>query len=400
MVSNSIKDYYLRYHQNCYFLELNQSLLQRLNDDKLKSKVLEKHLEFLKQKHDIDVLLNRKDEIKKNIIQFKQYDQSVTETPPGFSVTNYIKDTISQVNNPRLDHAVWSRNLAEVLILFLGVTSPELSRLLALISLINGFASYGFYVIRGGIDFTVGGSHVINTSLEKHGITLSDRINFQSEQRYYRVINDIALWAPVNFATFHYLYGAGFWGLFGTGLTVALLVGDALLNIMVYRHKQAQFDKIYQALNDEVYKAEFKKIHDEQQEKLFYTIVYQVLLVVSFSLFLMNTLPYILAGSIAICVLQILLKEKDLFLDFLKARSGSDEAFIIQMKMLINLIEFLTIPSIFLVAGLFVMPILPTVSPILILLVCCAATALVMQASAALSKHVEENYSSKLQPSL
>lgn len=395
-----IREYYLQYHQNCYFLELNQSLLKRVSDEKLRSKVLTRHFEYLKQKHEIDLLLNRKEEIKKNICQFKLYSQSIEEIDPGFSVTNFIKDTISHVNNPRLDHAVWSRNLAEVMIIFLGVIAPELSRLLALISLVNGFSSYGFYVIRGGIDFVVGGSHVIDTSLENHGITLSDRINFQSEQRYYRVINDIALWAPVNFATFHYLYGAGFWGLFGTGLTVALLIGDALLNYVVYRHKQAQFDKIYESLSDEEYKENLKKIHEEQQEKLFYTIIYQVLLVASFSLFLMNTLPYILAGSIVICVLQLLLKEKDLYLDFLKTNSGSNEATIIQVKMLINLIEYLTIPSIFLVAGMVVMPMLPTVSPILIFLVCCAASVMVINASADLSKLVEESYSNKQLPSL
>lgn len=398
MAANT-RDNYLSYHQNSYFLELNESLLNHLSESNpaFFSIAKKKHLQFLNKKHEIDCLLNRKNEIQKNIAQFAKYEEPVSDIYTGISITNYVKDTITQMNNPRLDHAVWSRNMAEVMILFLGVSTPELSRLLALISLINGYASYGFYVVRGGIDLAVGVSHVLDSKLDKLGIDQNDRFQFQKEQRYGRITNDIALWAPVNFTTFHYLKGSGFLGFLGTVLTVALLVGDTLLTYVVYQHKESQFQEIFKSIEDEAYKAELKKTHDEQQEKLFYTMVYQGLLVASFGLFLANTLPFILTGSIAICLLQVLLKEKDLYLDLLKTKAGSNEAFVIQAKMFISLLEHLSIPAIFLVAGLVVMPMLPGISPLLILLGCCAVSALMMKASADLSTHVENSYP-KIQP--
>lgn len=397
MVANT-RDNYRYYHQNCYFIELNESLLNHLGENHaLYSTVKANHIEYLLKKNEIDLLLNRKDEIKKNLKLLEKYGKPQPFFAPGISVTNYVKDTISQMNNPRLDHAVWSRIMAEVMILFLGVSVPELSRLLAIISLINGFASYGFYVVRGGVDFAVGVSHVLDEKLDNQGIDRDDRIHFQAEQRYYRFINDIALWAPVNFITFHYLNGPGLLGFLGTGLTVALLIGDALLTYVVYQHKQSQFEKIYESIQDEDYKAEFKKIHDEQQQKLFYTLVYQNLLVASFSLFLANTMPFIMAGSIAICVLQVLLKEKDLFLDLLKTKAGTNEAFVIEAKMLITFLEHLSIPAIFLVAGLVVMPMFSGISPVMIFLSCCVMSALMMKLSTDLSKYVENSYP-KTQP--
>ncbi len=398
MAANT-RDNYLSYHQNSYFSELNESLLNHLSESNsaLFSIAKKNHIQLLNKKHEIDCLLNRKNEIQKNIAQFEKYGEPVSDFYTGISITNSVKDTITQMNNPRLDHAVWSRNMAEVMILFLGVSTPELSRLLALISVINGYASYGFYVVRGGIDLAVGVSHVLDTKLDELGIDQNDRFQFQKEQRYGRITNDIALWAPVNFTTFHYLYGPGFLGFLGTVLTVALLVGDTLLTYVVYRHKESQFQEFFKSIEDEAYKSELKKIHDEQQEKLFYTMVYQGLLVASFSLFLANTLPFILTGSIAICILQVLFKEKDLYLDLLKTKAGSNEEFVIQAKMFISLLEHLSIPAIFLVAGLVVMPMLPGISPLLILLGCCAVSALMMKASADLSAHVENSYP-KIQP--
>ncbi|MDQ5884591.1 MAG: hypothetical protein QG556_931 [Pseudomonadota bacterium] len=398
MAANT-RDNYLSYHQNSYFSELNESLLNHLSESNsaLFSIAKKNHIQLLNKKHEIDCLLNRKNEIQKNIAQFEKYGEPVSDIYTGISITNSVKDTITQMNNPRLDHAVWSRNMAEVMILFLGVSTPELSRLLALISVINGYASYGFYVVRGGIDLAVGVSHVLDTKLDELGIDQNDRFQFQKEQRYGRITNDIALWAPVNFTTFHYLYGPGFLGFLGTVLTVALLVGDTLLTYVVYRHKESQFQEFFKSIEDEAYKSELKKIHDEQQEKLFYTMVYQGLLVASFSLFLANTLPFILTGSIAICILQVLFKEKDLYLDLLKTKAGSNEEFVIQAKMFISLLEHLSIPAIFLVAGLVVMPMLPGISPLLILLGCCAVSALMMKASADLSAHVENSYP-KIQP--
>lgn len=407
----SIRTSYLNYHRNNYFLELNRSLLNRLEPSNgLYLQVLKQHLTLLEQKYDIDKLLNRNEQLKKmrdeceNISikgltsftilyqnpdyqeirkTFDQFEALIrridSECLPKNSITNSLKDTISIMNNPRLDHAVWSRNMADVLILFLGVSAPELVKLLQLISLVNGFASYGFYVARGGIDLAMGIKHVcLDTELEKEGIGKADEMYFQAEQRYYRVMNDIALWAPVNFLTFHYLTGPGYLGFLGTALTVALLVGDTLLSMVVYRHKQIQFKSFIETITDDKYREKLEKIHQDEQEKLFYTIVYQALLVASFSLFLANTMPFILAGSVVICFLQVLFKEKDLIIELFKSDNAQP---LILSKMLINFLEHISIPAVFLVAGLVVMPMLPGISPLLIFCVCAAISAMLMRVS-------------------
>ncbi len=428
-VSENLSAQYNSYHLNNYLIHLNnlwkkKNLRKHIQKDALIKSLSEYQLQMLVDKHQVDVnILDRGEQFKFNHDNYNDWlsfiknfsshqtieSHTLMQKNEGFSLTNSIKNTISSINGQRLDHGVWSRNLVEVLILFLGVTTPELSQLIKIVSLCNGYASYGFYIARGGLDAICGIKHLAfkNDVYDEHGLTLADRFAFQSEQRYQRFINDICLWAPVNFLTFHYLKGTGTLGLVGNALTVVLLVGDMSLSMYVYQHKKKQFAMIQnnvkktlkaKGISDKdiaFYLKGLQEVHAQEQEKLEYTIYYQLCLVLFFSLLLVNSTPCLLIASISIFLLQILMNEKDFYLDLVHAPEGSPEAMVLQFKMLMKLLEHIIVPAVFIFAGLVVMPMLANPSPWLFLLACVAVDSLVLYASNQITENFENSVNTK-----
>jgi hypothetical protein len=431
--SADLKLKFQHYHLNHYFIQLNETHLKNL---KKSSKtpapsVIQHHAAMLADKHIIDItFLSRNGEYKANLERYANcvklgsrdtltsYLQSLQDNEEAqkqanylqyllnpskdatpviyepYSITNGIKNTISAVNNPRLDHAVWSRNLTEILIVFLGVSTPQLSQLCKAVALCNGFASYGFYVLRGGLDAVCGIKNLVHTDkYEKAGITAEDQFKFQAEQRYQRFTNDILLWAPVNLLTFHYLVGPGQLGMVGNLLTVALLVGDLCLAAYGYYHKVKQFELIseeikrqrddndhasqkYQELNEHL--IALTKIHEKDLEQLRYQLFYQVALVVAFSVLLINTVPCMLGSLMTIFILQLFLNVKDLYLQW-RDEEDKDERTILIFQMFMKLFEHLMIPGLFIAVGLLVMPLIPAMSPFLVFAVCAMMTVNLLQ---------------------
>lgn len=416
--SIDLKSKFQGYHLNLYFIQLNETYLKKTTSPS--TKMIESHAKMLADKHIIDVtFLSRHGEYKANLERYANcvnlgapdsltsYLKSLTDNEEAikqlafleflknkdstpviyepYSITNSIKNTITAINNPRLDHAVWSRNLAEILILFLGVSTPQLSQLLKAIALCNGFASYGFYVLRGGLDAACGIKNLVHTDkYEEAKITAEDQFKFQAEQRYQRFTNDILLWAPVNFLTFHYLVGSGQLGMIGNLLTVALLVGDLCLAVYGYYHKVHQFELISQEITKQrdacekdsqdytelnKYLKELTIIHEKDLEQLRYQLFYQAALVVAFSVLLINTLPCMLGSLITIFILQLFLNVKDLYLQW-RDEENKNERTILIFQMFMKLFEHLMIPGLFIAVGLFVMPLVPAMSPFLIFAAC------------------------------
>jgi hypothetical protein len=432
--SQNLKSKYFSYHRNLYFIQLNEAIKDK-NEIPLS---MRKHqAQMIADKHIIDItLLNRNGEYKKNLDFYVAWVNRVRTLEPGpdsvdslvsylkslntpeaqkqvtylnalllnnssvsyesTSISNNVKDTISAINNPRLDHAVWSRNLAEIFILYLGVVTPELSKLLKIVALCNGFASYGFYIVRGGIDAICGIKNLSQTDVfVKEEITRDDQVKFQTEQRYQRIANDILLWAPVNFLTFHYLTGPGKLGMIGNYLTVGLLIGDLCLALYGYSHKVSQFSAIKDDIEKEIEKIQaqidtlagseaeqIKKLTQEKEqlnkyldklteahhkdlEKLRYQLYYQGALVVAFAVLLANTMPCMIGAALTIFALQLFINIKDLCLQLRDEQDAKNRS-ILKFQITMKAFEHLMLPGLFVVVGLFVMPLIPLVSPWLV----------------------------------
>lgn len=430
--SPNLKSKYSSYHRNLYFIQLNEAIKDK---NEIPLSMLRHQAQMIADKHIIDItLLNRNGEYKKNLDLYVAWVKRVRSTQNGpypedslvsylnrlntpeaqkqatylnallsndssvsyesTSISNNVKDTISAINNPRLDHAVWSRNLAEIFILYLGVVTPELSKLLKIVALCNGFASYGFYIVRGGIDAICGIKNLSQTDVfVTEGITRDDQVKFQTEQRYQRIANDILLWAPVNFLTFHYLTGPGKLGMIGNYLTVGLLIGDLCLALYGYSHKVSQFSAIKDDIEKEIKKIQVQinalEVSDQQQilkltkvqletyldklteahhkdlEKLRYQLYYQGALVVAFAVLLANTMPCMIGAALTIFALQLFINIKDLCLQLRDEQDAKNRS-ILKFQITMKAFEHLMLPGLFVVVGLFVMPLIPLVSPWLV----------------------------------
>lgn len=455
--NNSLKEKFKSYHLNQYELQLSQSFSSK------SILILDRRLQMLADKHTIDLkFTNRKNEFKSNLeryvdclyqkylndkdkneISFTQYrdilkqdllqsseaekqlaylnalkDKKVNSSSKEYkyepySVTNHVKNTISAINNPRLDHAVWSRSLVEIIIFSAQVSAPQLSLLLKAVALLNGFASYGFYVVRGGIDALVGAKNLLSKDIYKDNqIEFSDRFYFQVEQRYQRIINDLPLWAPVNYLTFHILVGNGPLGMAGNILTVALLVADFALAFYGYCHKVSQFKKIEQKIKSDIvatenkenkqaleeYLNEIRNVHLKDLEQLRYQLFYQAALVIAFSVLIVNTVPCMLTAGVTIFLLQLFLNEKDLYLQ-LKDETNAKERLVLLFKMFMKLFEHLMVPGIFVLVGLLVMPLLPALNIWLVLIATATITYNMLQLTHYITNLYSDYISGKLNQS-
>ena len=139
-----------------------------------------------------------------------------------------------------------------------------------------------------------------------------------------------------------------------------------------------------------------RQAHEQDLEKIRYTMYYQISLVIAFSILLMNFTPCLLGGAISIFLLQILMNEKDLYLELKNAKQGSPEANVLKFQMSMKLLEHVLVPSIFIFAGLVVMPMLANPSVWMIFLGCSIFSGLVLKASDEICKAYERNQMNSL----
>jgi hypothetical protein len=364
--NNSFKDNFQNYNYNLYAIELyqrwiNTKQFRNYNDDEL-DRALKDYATKLIYKAQIDIIFNRKDERVKNknalrkiksilgqnselhsivdkAIQnpFSAFDtESEEETLPllcdseqSSAQSKSLQSKISYVNSHRLD-LVWSRNMIDTL-LGLGIkTNKSLQSVSANVALLNGVASYGFYFVRGGMDLMKLIKHTAFTEheeLEKNNIKLNDKLRLQWGLRYASIINDIILWGPVNFATFHYLYGMEMLGYFGNVLTVGLLFCDFSLNLYNLIHAQNKFKALKKQLEndgiDQKIINELEVQHKKELNHLKWYVYYSAALCISFFSLCTFLIPgpalsvllipnFLLVSSIAILTLQIILNLKDM----------------------------------------------------------------------------------------
>ena len=390
--STNISSDFRNYHRNHYYLELNNAWISSLIGNNLTEE--EKNvqvviLEFIKNKlqtkNQIDeLLLDRKTQIHANSLKLDEINSRLFELqntdktqqakkPHQIAYTTSLKDCISEVNAHRLD-MVWSRTFIEVMISFFGSTVPELKSLIAIIALANGFASYGFYLLRGGVDALPAIKHMLpHEKYDEHGITLLDRLAFQTEQRYQRIINDLVLWAPVNFITFHYWTGNGWLGFAGNLLTAVLLLGDYSLNYYVYYDKIRQFNLITKELEAQFssnpyfksYHQALKFAHEKALSNIDFEMKYQLCLVAAFivlwSPFCLNSMIFTVIGAVACFGLQLFVNQRQIYLNYAQETCENQKK-IMFYEGLNRLLVQLAIPLLYLVTGLCIMPMFPMIS--------------------------------------
>lgn len=385
-------DEFKSYHRNHYFLDLNDAWISECNsrDDfspaekQFRVKILNHLAQQLLIKNSVDGhLLDRKEHIKANAEKLGLINEALTnlDAPifPSISQNNNtayttsLKRNISEVNSHRLD-MVWSRAFIETIIKLYGFAVPELKSLIAIIALVNGLASYGFYVVRGGADALPGLLHLFpHEKYDQINVTLWDRLAFQTEQRYQRIINDLVLWAPVNYITFRYWTGDGWLGFAGNLLTAVLLIGDYSLNCYVYYDKIRQYNKIIEDLETkfngnpyfEEYKFALRSAHEKTLDNIKFETNYQIALVVAFILlwspFCVNSMIFTVLGAAACFGLQLFINQRNMYLNYTQETCENQKQ-IMFYEGLNRLFVQLLIPSLYLVTGLFIMPMLPMVS--------------------------------------
>lgn len=350
----SFRDSFNNYHQNAYFIDLYKeaNVASPLIKDRLIELLIEKNL--------VDLKLYRKDEIKKNFSFYATLDSDNHlddfSQQVEFSHSNSFKNLISDINSHRLD-MVWSRTFIEVLIMALNTSAPELSKLLQFIAIINGVTSYAFYCARGGVDLVVG---LKGLKLSDEDITFQESLAFQWRQRYYRICNDLVLWAPVNYLTFQVLTGD--LKFYGDVITAVLLAGDFILSTIKIWEKISTFNKIYAFeqqrlkklnLSEEeinVYLTDLKNKHAQKLKLDYAFLMYQFFLIVAFIVLCSSPTPFMLIGAISCFLLQLVVNQ----IESLIKLSQMTEGYLIQqeyIKMFGRLCLQLAIPALFLVGG-------------------------------------------------
>lgn len=293
------------------------------------------------------------------------------EDPEIKEFTNFVKELISYINSHRLD-GVWSRALINTLLglgLMVSVTLVALSKAVAII---NGFASYLMYYLRGGLELGKMVKHTFSHHqfYEDNDISALDIATVQLGQRYTTIINDLVLWGPVNMVTFHWwtdLRGAE-QGNKGDWLTLGLLCADLTLTLFRLWHEYSKFNTFKEELSSIILDAAKRDdIINELEEKqkktiveLWLTIGYQVFLIGSFAT--MTVISKALAGSIACFALQILFTLKDLFVK-LATTDNSEQRYRELVKSLSHIFIQVLIPGMFICYSMLLAPTLPFTLP-------------------------------------
>lgn len=452
---NATKNDYLDYNYNLYSStmllkwvksELNPATSSLGDPNKKEShlKILTELKRKIKTIQEIDLrLLDRKERLKDHLenlvlvntaINLLNQDKGVTfetvELSKKLAYTNQVQDFISYWNGHRLD-MVWSRNFIEVMLLASAATLPALSRLLAIVALVNGILSYSLYFLRGGLDVTKMVKHTVQEEdfyVQKE-ISTWERLMVQYKLRYARIINDIVLWGPVNLLTCHYLVGSGLLGNLGNGLTVFLLMGDLYMTTVVKSQSNHNFERLnremrfkfgMQTAEDVAY---FKNLrekpdlsveetaelallpeqqnnqsNDEKLDHLFtafketqaatnrdfdLVIAYQTALVASFSLIFVAcimtplNMPLLIAGSVGCFLFQFLINLKDMYLR-LEGETNEHNKHAIYQEMFTRIFLQILIPAAIISAGILVMPLMPTLSVWLMFGMCMSLAAIMV----------------------
>lgn len=375
-LEKEFKAHFQNYNYELYAIELYQQWIggkkYRGIDDDYKNPIFQDYFEKLKHKTQIDLIFNRKTEISKNqkaldklaqiaseqlqaeVNKFKANPFGEAEDVPllglnSAAITKSLQADISYINGHRLD-LVWSRNLMDTLLGLHYVKSNSVQAVSSNVALLNGVASYGFYFIRGGMDLAKLIRHSLLTEhseLDKHDITVKDKLRLQWGLRYASIINDIILWGPVNLVTFHFLFGMGTLGYFGNLLTAGLLFCDFTLNLYNLIHTQNKFNALKKELED---KLEDKKVdaaiiadiiaaleaqHLKTMRDLKWYVAYSAALCLAFTVLCTLLIPgpgltvmllpgSLMFGSLAILGLQIALNLKNAITKYQEAEDSAE----------------------------------------------------------------------------
>jgi hypothetical protein len=374
------------YNQDAYTIKVFEALLDSNSMDKTNSSYstfLYKFLSTLLFKHYVDnQLLQRKQTIQQNKSLFKklrwEYQQLtgdhqsliqiideqliplVLAPDSNFEITNTIKNQISQINSHRLD-GVWSRNMIEVYYDLDKQKIPFLNDLDSTVSQINGHTSYGFYFIRGGLEFIKIYQHYNSNKafFNKNNI---DFIRMSTEiepiQRQVVIANDI-VWGMINFITYFEFIKE-----FNNPLTALLLCADFMFTAYqcyLENNKHLQLLNTLtniQAPNEWI--EYIKKQHHQNMNSYYGSIAYGLCLCLAFSALVASNYPLLAAK--ACLFLQFFINLKDLFLAYREELNPSIRNDLI-LKILARIFIQALIPSLFLVSTFYLLPFLPGLSP-------------------------------------
>ena len=249
-------------------------------------------------KTQIDLILNRKEEIIKNKANLKKLEIffgklpvatrqlittmgvdnfqnllvnplaliNTTATPISSDIstaahTNLTKDYISYLNRIRLS-IMGYRMLIDFFF-----KNQNMQAVSQVVSSLNGHASYGFYYARGFLELSKLLKHTFITDheiLRNSYIKAAEKLKLQLGLRYGILIND-SLWGIINFLTYHILIGNGSLGYAGNVLTILLLLSDLIVSLFNIYLAQKKFNEFEAQLKKDL---TAKKISPEEQERI------------------------------------------------------------------------------------------------------------------------------------
>lgn len=354
----TFENYFKNYNFHLYSLSFYPKLIA---ESEARTKLIQDYWKKLHFKNQIDTIFNRKDELKKNktlideaialaeknkitLKVIKDAKSNITPEMPidsdSEAYTSYCQAQVTYMNRHRLD-GVWARNMTDTLLGLGLVHNENLKQLSSQVALINGFTSYGFYFFRGGLDVLKLLKHTFTSydELKQKKITTYDKLRLQMGLRYSTIINDIVLWGPVNYTTYHVLTGNNSLGYYGNVLTLGLLFGDFAHAVFNYYHQNKKYEFFVKQINSLALSPEEKTkilqeaeaIHKKNQFRIMLDIIYTAALCLSF-LVLCNFLSPsadgaplyapgpLLVGSSVILFMQIIYNLKDFILKYMDAQ--------------------------------------------------------------------------------
>jgi hypothetical protein len=222
------------------------------------------------------------------------------------------------------------------------------------------------------VDLAVG---LKGLKLTDEDLSFEETLAFQWRQRYYRICNDLILWAPVNYLTFHVLVGD--LAFYGNVITALLLAGDFILSTIKIWEKISTFNKIYAVeqqrlielnLDEEeinAYLLDLKNKHELKLKLDYAFLTYQFFLIVAFVVLCSSSPQFVLIGAVSCFLLQLVVNQID---SLIKLSQMTERSLIQQeyIKMVGRLFLQLAIPALFLVGAL----LFPTLSPLFIFTIC------------------------------
>lgn len=394
---NSVENFSY-YNENCFAIDflskhIHSDIFSQLSVEN-KLIILRKYKEILISKAFIDEqLFKRQAQIPKNQILLKKLLSKFTEidatqedqtdiknyiqqnifwqdthakldkTDSPTETTNHLKAQISTVNMHRLD-GVWSRNFTNTVLSYKQIQSPIFSAVNEHIATLNGLTSYGFYVVRGGMEIGKLLKHGFsnNSFYSTQGISKLKQFEVQWKLRSAVIINDFVLWAPVNAITYH------FWlDMKGNILTAALLLGDlihSIYNYFVCTQRFAHLKSLFPQAELQEFVAQMEQEHQKNLSKQKYFMSYQFLLLSAFSTicgFFLNwasatQLNFALIGGLVCFSIQFFVNLIDSIFE-LKTTNDVNERNVIYFKMASRILLQASIPALF-ISSSFLLPML------------------------------------------